>query len=85
MDALYPEGSVARKEHGPLESAIADAVKHTPAVVVVSVEADGTVTFGYHILNSAPTDVLMRLMCGTQSALELLGQMITAPTDEKVH
>lgn len=79
MDALYPEGSVAREEHGPLESAIADAVKHTPAVVVVSVEADGTVTFGYYILNGAPEDVLMRLMCGTQSALQLLGQMLVRP------
>lgn len=79
MTELYPEGSVARKEHGPLESAIADAIKHTPAVVVVSVEADGNVTFGYHILNGAPEDVLMRLMCGTQSALQLLGQMLVRP------
>lgn len=79
MDALLPEGSVVRKEQGPLENAIADAVKHTPAVVVVSVEADGNVTFGYHILNGAPADVLMRLMCGTQSALELLGQMLIRP------
>lgn len=85
MDALLPEGSVVREEQGPLENAIADAVKHTPAVVVVSVEADGNVTFGYHILNGAPADVLMRLMCGTQSALELLGQMLTVSTNEKVH
>lgn len=79
MDALLPEGSVVRKEQGPLENAIADAVKHTPAVVVVSVEADGNVTFGYHILDGAPADVLVRLMCGTQSALELLGQMLIRP------
>lgn len=79
MDASLPEGSVVRKEQGPLENAIADAVKHTSAVVVVSVEADGNVTFGYHILNDAPADVLMRLMCGTQSALELLGQMLIRP------
>jgi len=80
-----PENVTVRTERGPLENAIADAIKHTPAVVVVSVEADGTVTFGYHILNGAPEDVLMRLMCGTQNALELLGQMLTAPANEKVH
>lgn len=44
-----------------------------------SVEADGNVTFGYHTLNGAPEDVLMRLMCGTQSALELLGRMLIRP------
>lgn len=79
MAVLLPEGSVVREEHGPLERAIADAVEHTPAVVLVSVEADGNVTFGYRILSGAPDDVLMRLMCGAQSALELLGQMLIRP------
>ena len=32
-----PENVTVRTERGPLENAIADAVKHTPAVVVISV------------------------------------------------
>lgn len=85
MDTTPLEGQEARTEEGPLERAIAGAIQHTPAVVVVSVEPDGKVTFGYHILDGAPSDVVMRLMCGTQNALALLAQTVTRSASEKVH
>ena len=72
-------------DNGVIEQAIAGALKPTSAVVVVSVEADGNVTFGYHILAGAPPDVLMRLLCGTNSAMNSLAQMIAGAAGEKVH
>lgn len=85
MDTSPLEGQEVRREDGPLERAIAGAIQHTPAVVVVSVEPDGKVTFGFHILNDAPPDVIVRLMCGTQNALDLLAQMLTSSAGEQVH
>lgn len=73
---IQSEGSVARAEEGVIERAIGAALEHTQAVVVVSVEADGTLTYGFHVRDGAPFDTLMRLLCGTNGVMETLAKLL---------
>jgi len=67
MDGLEP-----RAEDGPLERTLRAATEHTSAAVVVSVEPDGQLTVGWIARTDAPQDVLVRLLCGAQSALNMI-------------
>lgn len=66
-----------RETTGPLELTLNAAVEHTAAAVVISVEPDGTVTVGWIARRDAPQDILVRLLCGSQSALSMIGALIT--------
>ncbi len=72
MDELKP-----RAEDGPLERTLRAATEHTSAAVVISVEPDGQLTVGWITRSDAPQDVVLRLMCGAQSALNMLAGILT--------
>lgn len=66
-----------RSEEGPLERTLQAATEHTSAAVIISVEPDGTLTVGWIAREDAPQDMLMRLLCGSQSALNLIAALLT--------
>lgn len=66
-----------RSEEGPLERTLRAAAENTSAAVVISVEPDGTLTVGWIAREDAPQDMLMRLLCGSQSALNMIAALLT--------
>lgn len=66
-----------RAEDGPLERSLRAATEHTSAAVVISVEPDGQLTVGWITRSDAPQDAVLRLMCGAQSALNMLAGILT--------
>lgn len=66
-----------RSEEGPLERTLQAATEHTSAAVIISVEPDGTLTVGWTAREDAPQDMLMRLLCGSQSALDMIAALLT--------
>lgn len=66
-----------RSEEGPLERTLQAATEHTSAAVIISVEPDGTLTVGWIAREDAPQDMLMRLLCGSQSALNMIAALLT--------
>jgi hypothetical protein len=66
-----------RSEEGPLERTLQAATEHTSAAVVISVEPGGTLTVGWIAREDAPQDMLMRLLCGLQSALNMIAALLT--------
>lgn len=66
-----------RHEEGPLERTLRAATEHTSAAVVISVEPGGTLTVGWIAREDAPQDMLMRLLCGSQSALNMIAALLT--------
>lgn len=71
MDALEP-----RAEDGPLERTLRAATEHTSVAVVISVEPDGQLTVGWVARADAPQDMLVRLLCGAQSALNMIAGLL---------
>lgn len=66
-----------RSEEGPLERTLQAATEHTSAAVIISVEPGGTPTVGWIAREDAPQDMLMRLLCGSQSALDMIAALLT--------
>lgn len=66
-----------RHEEGPLERTLRAATEHTAAAVVISVEPDGTLAVGWIAREDAPQDMLMRLLCGSQSARNMIAALLT--------
>lgn len=69
-------GLEPRAEDGPLERTLRAATEHTSAAVVISVEPDGQLTVGWAARADAPQDMLMRLLCGAQSALNMIAGVL---------
>ena len=66
-----------RTEEGPLERTLRAAAENTSAAVVISVEPDGNLTVGWIAREDAPKDALMRLLCGSQSAMNMVAELLT--------
>lgn len=72
--------SVEGLDHGAdvglVEQIAAHATTLTAGAMVVSVEPDGRLTFAYSIREDAPRDVLVRLACGLQTAMNVIAEIL---------
>jgi hypothetical protein len=70
------EGLDHEADAGLVEQIAAHATTLTAGAVVISVEPDGRLTFAYSIRPDAPQDVLVRLACGLQTAMNVVAAML---------